>query len=418
MRILFLSNLYPPNEVGGYERLCHQVATALAGRGHEAHVLTSTFGAKDQDKQYPGVAVTRKLRLLADSRDIYRPFEATQSEREQINQQNVEELRRAVGRVQPDLIFAWNLYFFDATLMHCLSEVGVPTAFFLTDNWMIAARTPERIHAHFEQHVRGNVRFIGEDRLADQASPHTAIYGSHFVRQLYTSCGYRFAREMVVHNGVSPPYQDTALTPDRKRLQKDDELRLLFGGRLVDIKGPQDCVAALPQIQAALGSSVRAKLTLVGDASDTAFKAKLDEQVRNSPCRDAITFIDTVSEGELIDLFNTSDLYLFPSHYEPFALTLILAMAAGAPTVASNVGGNGEIVLHNRTGLLYDKGNIGALTAAVMRMFDEPELRASLAARGRRFARRFTFERMIAQLSVALEDLAEARSRRPLEVAR
>ena len=44
MRVLFVSNLYPPNVVGGYERLCFEVASAFASRGHEVHVLASGHG--------------------------------------------------------------------------------------------------------------------------------------------------------------------------------------------------------------------------------------------------------------------------------------------------------------------------------------------------------------------------------------
>ena len=46
MRILFLTNFYPPYEVGGYEQLCRDVAVRLADRGHSYAVLTSDHGVK------------------------------------------------------------------------------------------------------------------------------------------------------------------------------------------------------------------------------------------------------------------------------------------------------------------------------------------------------------------------------------
>lgn len=48
MRILFLTNYYPPYEVGGYEQLCRDVAERLAQRGHETAVLTSNRGLEDK----------------------------------------------------------------------------------------------------------------------------------------------------------------------------------------------------------------------------------------------------------------------------------------------------------------------------------------------------------------------------------
>jgi glycogen synthase len=404
VKILFVSNLYPPNQVGGYERLCHQVAQALASRGHSVHVLTSDFGGREQ--VYADMTVTRSLKLLADNRDIYRPFEISGDMRDTINGHNIAQLRRVVGEVKPDLIFGWNLYFFDASLQAAMAEFSAPTVFFLTDNWLIAAQTPERIHAHFDNHVRNDKPFFVGDRPADQASPHIAIFGSEFVRQLYRSCGYSFSQEIVVHNGVVPPSQDPALAPDRLRLHTPSVLKLLFAGRFVDLKGPQDCVAALPAIQAELGPSVTVQLTMIGDQTDASFWGALQAQIAASPYASAISILPTVSEGELIDYFNTSDIYLFPSHYEPFALTLILAMAAGVPTVASNVGGNREILINNRTGLLYEKSDINGLASAVARLYRDPELRADLAARGRNLARRFTFGRMINQLEDKLTGIA------------
>lgn len=142
----------------------------------------------------------------------------------------------------------------------------------------------------------------------------------------------------------------------------------------------------------------------MGDASDTAFKDRLDEQISASVAAYAITVLPAVSEGELMDFFNTHDAFLFPSLYEPFALTLILAMAAGIPTIASDIGGNTEIVLHRKTGWLFRKGDAPDLAAGVLQLYRDPAKRAAIAARGRIFARRFSFNRMVDNLENALED--------------
>lgn len=408
MRILVISNLYPPNVVGGYERLCFQVASALAERGHEIHVLTSDFGGREQS--WPGQSIDRSLRLLADSRDIYAPFEAAPAERASINAHNIEAVTRTVARVAPDVIFVWNLYFFDASLQEALARAPAPSVFFLTDNWLIAARRPDRIGDFFQRHVHGREPFIPSDTQPEQVLPHTAIYGADFVRQLYHSCGFAFQDEFVVHNGVSPPVRDESLALDRSALVRPGELRLLFAGRLVDIKGPQDCVAALPLIQRAVGPDLRVTLTLVGDRTDAAFHERLERQIGESGCADAIRLAPPVSEHELTDLFNAHDVYLFPSHYEPFALTLILAMAAGIPVVASSAGGNPEIVLPGRTGMLYEKGDVNGLASAVAALAETPHLRQKLAERGMRFGRRFTFARMVERIEQVLS--AKAGSRR------
>jgi len=417
LKILFLTNLYPPNAVGGYERLCHQVAEALADQGDEIFVLTSDFG--DRQADIPNQTVWRTLNLLADKRDIYRPIEMTPARQAAINQHNVRELKRTVAEIRPDLVFAWNLYFLDASFEAALAELSPPTVFFLTDNWLIAAKTPERIHRFFDRYVHGRETFLPEQiKAVDDRSPYTAMFGSEFVRQLYHSCGYGFNREMVVHNGVAPPQQDPILAPDRSKLSRPDELRLLFAGRFVDIKGAQDCVAALPLISKAVGAGTRVSLTMIGDMTDGMFMEQLEKEIAASDCADRITLRPPVSEGELMDEFNTHDIYLFPSLYEPFALTLILAMAAGIPTIASQVGGNPEIVHHRQTGLLYEKGDIAGLVAATELLHQDPALRVRLSERGRRFARRFTFSRMVRQIRRQLANIAAESTVKPILLAR
>ena len=77
MRVLFVSNLYPPNVVGGYEELCHEVASRFAARGHEVAVLTSCYGGRTQP--IPGQVVHQSLRLIV-GRTIYDGFDGPPSQ--------------------------------------------------------------------------------------------------------------------------------------------------------------------------------------------------------------------------------------------------------------------------------------------------------------------------------------------------
>src|SRR4051812_38154383 len=119
MRVLVLSNLYPPNVVGGYERLCFDVASALAAQGHGITVLTSRYGGKVAD--YPGQTIIREWDLLTGA-DIYVPYAGTAEERERINRSNLETLRRVMHQASPEVVFAWNLFFLDAGVLDALEH--------------------------------------------------------------------------------------------------------------------------------------------------------------------------------------------------------------------------------------------------------------------------------------------------------
>jgi glycosyltransferase involved in cell wall biosynthesis len=101
-------------------------------------------------------------------------------------------------------------------------------------------------------------------------------------------------------------------------------------------------------------------------------------------------------------LFNEYDIYLFPSLYEPFSLTLIHALALGIPTIASNTGGNPEIVTNEESGLLFAKGDAADLARAITALALDGARRARLAAGGQRAASAFTFERMVGEMAAFL----------------
>jgi glycosyltransferase involved in cell wall biosynthesis len=99
-------------------------------------------------------------------------------------------------------------------------------------------------------------------------------------------------------------------------------------------------------------------------------------------------------------------LFLYITHSEGLGSAVLLAMAAGVPVIASNVGGLAEIVDHERTGLLTENSS-QAIAAAVRRLMEDPAFAQSLAARARsEVAQKFSVERMVAGTIAVYEALA------------
>ena len=93
------------------------------------------------------------------------------------------------------------------------------------------------------------------------------------------------------------------------------------------------------------------------------------------------------------------DVSVLASDHEGFPNTLVEAMAAGRPTVASDVGGVSDAVRHDETGLLVPPGDVAALAEALARLLADPRRAAKLGARGRAVARdQFTTEHVMARL--------------------
>ncbi len=94
---------------------------------------------------------------------------------------------------------------------------------------------------------------------------------------------------------------------------------------------------------------------------------------------------------------------------ESFGISLVEAMAAGLPVVATNIPGYREIVRDGVEGLLVPPGDAGALRAAVTRLLEDTDLAATLGARGRARAERFSWNRLLPRI----ERIYERATRRP-----
>jgi glycosyltransferase involved in cell wall biosynthesis len=99
------------------------------------------------------------------------------------------------------------------------------------------------------------------------------------------------------------------------------------------------------------------------------------------------------------DLLTALDAFVLPSRHEPFGIVILEAWAAGLPVIAANIGGLQKLVAHQQDGLHFPAGDTVALTAALARLADEPELRRALAAAGHaKMTRDYTWHAVSEQL--------------------
>lgn len=415
MNVLFISNLYPPNVVGGYERLCFEVASALVLADHRVSVLTSDYGGKLAD--YSGQDIDRSLHLLADASDIYKDFSISESEKNVVNAHNIAILNRRLSEVRPDVVFVWNLFFLDASFLSAIQSSAFRTIFLLTDNWLILFSKPSFWYRYFMGTVlasRSGTAIIrtAVGRLRDRMFPNSvpiqgeAIFPSQFMQGFYAQAGFRFRKTVVIPHGVHLIPHEAAAYRNRQQMVVPGWVHLLFAGRVVEMKGVHTILEALPEI-IRRKPQTRVRLTVLGDSRDREYLKRLEDIVRRFHLDETVAFRPAVSESDLFTVFQAHDIFLFPSLYEPFSLTLIHALAAGIPVVASDVGGNREIVFPGRTGLLFARADVHGLARAVLDLADRPDLRRDVAAAGRKIAERFTFQTMVRQVEAYLSDSAD-----------
>lgn len=97
------------------------------------------------------------------------------------------------------------------------------------------------------------------------------------------------------------------------------------------------------------------------------------------------------------DWYTLFDIFVLPSKSEGLSVTLIEALAAGVPVIATDVGGNGEIIKHEVNGLLIPSAKPQALQQAIVRLANDPGLQQRLSQSGKeRFRTAFSVRNMVA----------------------
>ncbi|MBP8251007.1 MAG: glycosyltransferase family 4 protein [Herpetosiphon sp.] len=153
---------------------------------------------------------------------------------------------------------------------------------------------------------------------------------------------------------------------------------LLFVGQLTPRKGYDLALRALPHI---LKRYPTASLLMVSGINH-AERTNVELIGTELGINEHIHFLGRLEDAELVNLFRACDVYLTPTRYEGFGLTLLEAMLAGAPLVASDIPVVNEIVRHGENGLLARYNDAEAFAAAAMQILDQPELAQTLKIGG------------------------------------
>jgi glycosyltransferase involved in cell wall biosynthesis len=125
----------------------------------------------------------------------------------------------------------------------------------------------------------------------------------------------------------------------------------------------------------------RARFLIVGGSYfEPEYKPALERLAANMNLSDVVVF--TGERNDIPDVLQEIDISVLPSLSEGLSNSLLESMAAGLPIVATNVGGNPEIVQDGRTGLLVPPRNAEALSTAIIRILQNPDLARRFGEKG------------------------------------
>lgn len=365
MNVLFATGIYPP-DIGGPATYVRHLARALAARGTGVEVVTYAAALGDGADGFPVHRVPR-----ADALPVrYAAYAAA--------------VRRAAFHA--DLVFAQ-----DPLSAGLPARLGArlarrPTLLKVVGDlaWEIAddlGWVTDGVDAF--QRRRYGLR-VESLRRAQRTVARGArlLVPSGYVRDMVLGWGVEPERLHVVPNGVPPLLAPLPSAEEaRRRLGLGDAFVVTSVGRLIALKRFDLLIQAL----VALRSDVpEARLVLVGSGP---CENRLRARAAEAGIADRVLFTGRLPHPDVMLYLRASDVFALVSTHEGFSHVLLEAMQAGVPVLATDVGGNREVVEDGRCGRLLGEANSAAAAVALRELWRSPAERARLAAEGERRAR-------------------------------
>ena len=389
MRILVLSNLYPPHYIGGYELRCRDITEALRQRGHTVHVLTSDHTVStSRSCAEPSYPVIRSLRLHGF---FGHPWLGIRDLR-QLEAGNNRELIASIESFQPDVVHVWNLGGLSKSLALTLQRLDIPTVYDVSDHW-IARSLIGDVWLDWWNRESGSIAtqlaravwtVTGNRSRWHQAAPTNPIHHLQFqriyfcsrrLRDITSQAGYHVDHGEVIHCPVNTAIYDGVVKPSAEPL-KD----LLYAGRLSEDKGIFTALRAMLELKNRFNGMLH-----VYGKGEPAYENMLHDYVRQHAL--PVEF-HSANPEQMPQVYRDHDALVFTSEWEePFALTPLEAMASGLPVIGTLTGGTAELLSHGHNSLTYAAGNAGELASRILQLASDPQLRTNIAHEGQSLVR-------------------------------
>jgi len=382
MRILAISNTYPPHYYGGYELTCADVMQRFARRGHDVLVLTSTVrvhGAVEDSaedaREVEGVPVRRELSVAWDwevnrPRRPRSPLTAWRNARH-----DLDVLRAAIDEHKPDVISVWHFGGLTVPLLVATNDARLPMVITVANDWLTHVEQLDpwmRLSRSLPPSVRPTVAGV-PTRRPELAGAHFNFVSAFTRGRAAESTTFPVADAPIIRPGIDT--DDFPLTHDRVAAERW-RWRLLYVGRVTADKGVTTIVRALAMLPST------ATLDIVGDG-EAPYVHSLQQLARDLKVHDRVRF-DRCARSELAARYASADVVVFASEWpEPFGLVPVEAMACGTPVVATGTGGSAEYLVDGVNCLLFPPGNPRALAARIERLAGDRDVRSCLLAGGR-----------------------------------
>ena len=370
MKIVILSDGFPPNDISGAEVIAGNLAHALSRKGHEISVITTV-----RDKSLAGIFKDNSLTIYK----IYSDYDLRfRSYRSINNPKIVREVGRIVKEIRPDIVHAHNLhrYISYASLkeakkyskavyltMHDVMSVhyGKLGAKLDSLNTVVPSSIGplgQFLQYKFYYNPFRNVAIRYYLRSVDKL-----FSVSLSLKKVLESSGVKGIEAL--QNGINISdwkVDQSKLLEFKQKYNLENKKVLFFGGRLSSAKGGLISISVLKEVSIEMPDVV---LLIVGDKNKSS--EEMVKKAESLGVTDRLIFTGRIDHKDIRYAYASSDVVLVLSQYiDPFPTVNLEAMATARPIVGTILGGTREAVLDNKTGYIVNPVDVKGISEKVL----------------------------------------------------
>lgn len=346
LRIAITADTYPPH-VNGAANFAYRLASGLADRGHEVHVICPSTGGRTFTETADGVTVHRIGSLRTPFHPTFRfcpPWRTSKA---------VPEL---LAQIEPDVVHTQAHFLIGRSAVRTATATGVPvvaTNHFMPENLLGYGPLPRFTHRPLARLAwRDLARVFGRATVCTTPTPRAA--------------------ELLERNGLNRPVVAISCGIDRAHYAGPPEPTsapaVLFVGRLDVEKNVHELLEA-----AALLPDVHVEL--VGDGSE---RHRLAALATRLGIADRVRFHGFVPDEELVRAYRRCAVFCMPGTAELQSLVTMEAMAAGKPVVAADAMALPHLVRPGHNGWLYPPGDVTELARLLAAVLADEHTRTAM----------------------------------------
>lgn len=373
MKLLVLTNLYPPHHFGGYELRCKQVVDYLVGRGHEVEVLTS-------------VCDDRNCMLHANERHVFRVLHNIHEVKTRYMKAItiISDLWRMNNRIKnfkPDIVYLWHMTSFTKSIVPFLAgiraqlvwdEGGRGLSYFWKNHgaWhnFLANGEDSIIKRLIKEIIKIGFIFASRGLLKAEWR-----WPENMVGYFNSEIGLQYAQKMgvptkgfrVIHSGI-----DLALFPFKEYKSEISQVDILIPGRIEPIKAQKDGLELLLHLGR---SEIQAHLTIVGHIYSNEYYQEILQSIMENHLDAYVSIHPMVGYDVMSDLYRQVDICFFPSKQAMgFSRIPLEAMASGCLVITYGNEGANEVIANNETGFIISEGDYQGVSSIIQEVIKNP----------------------------------------------